>query len=349
METLPPDDREHAMNAVERDKRGTPTEAEYRVVRPDGETVWILDHGLPIRNAAGEVYRYGGVAKDVIEHQELEKLIRRHTEELEALVDERTKRLRELEQHRAENEKLAATGRMAARIAHEINNPLAGIKNSFRLIKKAVSVTHAHYKYTGLIEAEIERIANIVRLMFDLYRPDYEAVRNFPADFAIRDVVTLLKGSCLERRVTIDVEIKTPQLTVALSENSLRQVLYNIIQNAVDASPPEETIRITAELEVDRLLIRVADRGNGIPEEIRPRIFEPFFTTKSGFSRSGLGLGLSVSKSLVEAMHGALGYETAIGAGTVFWVALPLANAFAPHELPAAPAREWRLSQSLTH
>jgi signal transduction histidine kinase len=104
----------------------------------------------------------------------------------------------------------------------------------------------------------------------------------------------------------------------------LRQVLYNVIQNAIEASPASGVVKVAATVAGNAIDISIADQGSGISEEARDRIFEPFFTTKSKLSTGGLGLGLSVSKSLVESMGGTLAFETQIGAGTVFKITLPL-------------------------
>jgi len=110
--------------------------------------------------------------RNITERKRAEEELKKYKEHLEELVKERTERIRELEGQRAEIEKWAGMGQMAARIAHEINNPLAGIKNSFSLVKDAVSEDHPYYAYVGRIETEINRIARIVRQMFDLYRPE---------------------------------------------------------------------------------------------------------------------------------------------------------------------------------
>jgi signal transduction histidine kinase len=112
---------------------------------------------------------------------------------------------------------------------------------------------------------------------------------------------------------------------VRLPENRLRQILYNLIQNAIDASPQGGSVRIGAVIDQQCLTITVSDQG-GIPEEARPHIFEPFFTTKSDLATGGLGLGLSVCKSLVEAMDGSIAFESEPGKGTEFRVILPLAK-----------------------
>jgi len=111
---------------------------------------------------------------------------------------------------------------------------------------------------------------------------------------------------------------------VTLPEDLLRQVLYNIVINAIEASPAGGTIRIAASAGNGRLLIAVTDEGPGIPPDLRDRIFEPFFTTKDDVAKS-LGLGLSISKSIAEAMHGSLSFQTEDGGGTTFRIELPMA------------------------
>lgn len=321
---LDTESRDILHDQIERRQTGEskPYEMEIRINGPGKLPVRVSPQ--PIFNFDGRFSGSFAVVTDISDRKRMEEQIRQHAEELERLVEERAQRIRLLEQQRAESEKLAATGRMSARIAHEINNPLAGIKNSFLLVKDGIPTTHRYYDYVRRIETEIERIARIVRQMFDLYRPQQDSVRSFPADLAIRDVVALLRINCRERDITIDVDINTPNLNVALSEGALRQVLYNVIQNAVDASSPGGTVRVRAAAEQQQLIVNVIDQGQGIPEEIRPQIFEPFFTTKSGLEHSGLGLGLSVSKGLVEAMGGKLDFESTVGKGTTFMITLPL-------------------------
>lgn len=224
----------------------------------------------------------------------------------------------------AEAEKLAATGRMAARIAHEINNPLAGIKNSFLLVKKAVPKEHPRYEFVGLIEKEIDRIAEIVRQMYDLHRPNQEVEREILVADTVRDVVTMLQPLSKRHRVTIDVEMADAELLVCLPEGSLRQVLYNLLSNAIEASPCDGCVRIDVQHAEDTLWVSVMDQGRGVPLELRSRIFEPFFTTKENETSGGLGLGLSICKGFVEALQGSIELQSEMGGGSVFRVKLPL-------------------------
>lgn len=223
-----------------------------------------------------------------------------------------------------ENEKLAATGRIAARIAHEINNPLAGIRNSFLLIKDGISSEHPYFSYVGRIEKEIDRIARIVRQMFDLHRPDYITSRDVELHQTIGDVVALLDSIARARGVTLTVDVVGAARCVSLPEDSLRQVLYNVIVNAIEASPADSVVRIKATLSASDVEILVADRGEGIAPAMQSQIYEPFFTTKSQSGTGGLGLGLPISKGLVEAMQGTLDLERTSRSGTVFRVTIPI-------------------------
>lgn len=299
---------------------------EYRIKRPDGGWRWIFNRAFPIRNASGEVYRIAGIAKDITERKALEEQVQKYTNKLKLLVDERTERIRELEKQHIESEKLAATGRMAARIAHEINNPLGFIRTAFRLISRSIPEQDRHYRYVHTIEKEIDRIAKIVHQMLDLHRPYQESPQKFHFDETLTEILVLLKSESHERQVSFELEAERARDLITLPENMLRQIIYNIVLNAVEASPPDGVIRITAEIADQQLHVAVADQGPGISEEVGSRIFEPFFTTKSQSTTGGMGLGLSICKNLVEAMQGTITYESKPASGTVFKIAIALKN-----------------------
>jgi signal transduction histidine kinase len=247
--------------------------------------------------------------------------LKKHEERLEELVKERTQKIQELERQRTEIEKLAAAGLMAARIAHEINNPLAGIKTSFMLVQDAIPQDHPYYKYVGRIDNEINRIARIVRQMFDVYRPEQEIKKEFSVDKTLYEVVALLEAAWRENNVTIEIDSKP--ITMEMPEGLLRQVLYNILVNAIEASPQGGVVKIMTEVDNEILTLSISDQGVGIPLEVQPRLFEPFFTSKDG-SRKGLGLGLAVSKDIVEKLGGHIDFESEPGKGTLFRIILPL-------------------------
>ena len=280
----------------------------YRIRRPDGSMRWIRDRAFPIRDQYGQIYRVAGVAEDITEMKRAEEKIAR------------------LEKQKLEIEKHAATGRMAARVAHEINNPLAGIKNAFSLIRGGIDPGYRHYDLVDKIEHEIDRIAKIVRQMYDLYRPTPDLSREFDINDTVRDVVTLLKVSSQELNIPLQLDLQSEHLKVFMPEALVRQVLFNLIQNAIEASERESPVGIRTSADNMHFEIAIIDHGTGISAEVETKIFEPFFTTKDGLKTGGLGLGLSISKSIVESLQGTLSFENNETAGTTVRIRLPLAS-----------------------
>jgi len=254
----------------------------------------------------------------------MEEAIRRHHDELETLVEERTARVLGLEQQRVEGEKLAVAGRLAAQVAHEINNPLAGIKGGFTLIKGAISKDYKHYGYVDMIDGEIDRIARIVKQMFNLCRPFQGKITEFDPAVPVRGVVSMLGELSNKHFVTVNIGSFENTVKVTMSEDFFRQILFNIIKNAIEATPDGSEVNIVnIRNQDDRLIIMVSDQGGGISDELRSKIFEPFFTTKDKHSDSGLGLGLATTKGIVEAMGGSLDLTSKEGKGTTFIIDLP--------------------------
>jgi len=287
--------------------RGACRGRQVREVFPGRATLrtWLISY-YPLQHEGDAPFGVCGVIRDVTSQRQTEEALRQGV------------RLR------AEAEKLAATGRMAARIAHEINNPLAGIKNSFLLVKKAVPNEHPRYEFVSLIEKEIDRIAEIVRQMYDLHRPHQEVEREILVADTVRDVVLMLQPLGKRHRATIEVEMADAAIAVRLPEGSLRQVLYNLLSNAIEASPCDGRVRIEVRHTDEVLWVSVTDQGRGVPQELRSRIFEPFFTTKEKGDSGGLGLGLSICKGFVEALQGSIELQSEMGGGSVFSVKLPL-------------------------
>jgi PAS domain S-box-containing protein len=268
---------------------------------------------------------------DLTERKEVEEVARRaetklrlYSEGLKEILADRTKRIRELERQRTESEKIAATGRMAARVAHEINNPLAGIKSSLLLLRKIMDHSHPHFRYADRVQNEIDRIARIVRQMYNLYSPDTKKTTKVYLNETIHDVTGIMESTF--RAAGIDAVLKLPDSSVEvdLPVGYFDQVLFNLIQNAVDASAAGDTVTISAATCENKVVVEVSDLGSGIPDELRERVFEPFFTTKGETGGKGLGLGLAVSKGMVEAMGGSLTLRDNSPGGTVFSVTLPL-------------------------
>jgi PAS domain S-box-containing protein len=322
LNVIHPDERDAVAARIRAMEQGIPAPLrEGRILRLDGEERNIEAVGLPIV--------YGGesaclvVARDITERKAAAEKIRRHAEELESLVHERTERIRVLERQRADVEKLALTGRMTSRIAHEINNPLAGIKYAFNLIKDCVPESHPYFDYVDGIDREIDRIARIVRQMLEAQREEPSPVHAFCLASLVSQVATMVGAGFRDKGVRIKTDTTPDAAIVALPEDSLRQVLINLVKNACEAAPPDGQVRIESVIEDESIGIFVHDNGTGIAHGVRARIYEPFVTTKSGKGGEGVGLGLTISRGLIEAMGGTIDFASEPGMETIFMVKLP--------------------------
>jgi len=277
----------------------------------------------PMYDASGRHLGLRTSVRDVTERKMLRDQLKLHADHLEQLVQERTERLWQLERRQREMERLVALGELAAGVAHEINNPLAGVRNAFELIKSSLPPDNEHFELLGLIDKEIERISGITHQMYQLYRRAPQR----PADFAIvqtvRDVIRMLDHSASKKGIRLRLDAADDSPVVTLVEGEVKQVLYNVMRNAIQASEPGHEVRIDVLVEPSIVRVRVRDDGPGISPDVLPRIFDPFFTTKHGVSEPGMGLGLSVSRSLIESMGGRIEVTSTPGAGSAFAVILP--------------------------
>ncbi len=325
LECIHPDDRQLVVDAVEDAVEGRkPYDIEHRIVWPDGTVHWISDVGSVTRDDRGDPIRMYGIVQDITRRKDAEGELARHRDHLEELVDSRTADLRNSQKLLAENEKLAATGRMAARVAHEINNPLAGIRNAFRVLQETVPPDLPTFEYFGLIYKEIDRIAKIVGQMIDLHRPLHHLATFVSVNATVREVVAMLDPVVRKHRISVEIDIAEPASNVRLPESALRQILYNLLANAAEASPTNGTVTISATQSDHALQITVSDQGQGIAEEHRSRVFEPFFTTKEAGGGGGLGLGLSICRGIAESLGAVLEFESPPEGGCLFRFVLPL-------------------------
>ena len=223
-------------------------------------------------------------------------------------------------------DRISAKGQMAAYIAHEINNPLAGIKNAFALLEPAIPLDHPHRRYADLIKREIDRIAGIIRTMYHVYRPPSGEQGDVGLEEVFEDIQSLLAPKCRNAGVTLTLGVEEKNLAVRCNGGMLRQVIFNLAQNAVEASPRAGTVVLGAARSGAATEITVRDQGAGIPPEWAEQVFKQGFTTKDGSGMSGLGLGLSTCKSIVESMGGTLAFHSRAGLGCTFRVELPAAG-----------------------
>jgi len=220
---------------------------------------------------------------------------------------------------------LSTMGLLAARVAHEINNPLAGIQNAFLLVRDAIPTDHPHHHFVGAIEREIVRIAAVTRQLYETYRPDQSLAKSASVLVAVSDAVVFLEQVNRARHVRLETDVTAAPSVVPVPDALLRQTLYNLIQNAIDATPNGGTVRVIVAREDAWCVVRVQDEGAGIPANVRARIFDQFFSTKDrSVKTGGMGIGLSLVSQSVTAVGGDIEVSSRGSGGTEFRVRLPM-------------------------
>ena len=305
-----------------------------RIARPIGQLVagvhefarGSYDH--PIRVNTRDEIGYLATA-----FEQLGTALQSHRASLEdekRLLEDANRRLRETQQQLIESERLAAVGKLAARVAHEVNNPLAIIKTGIRIIRNQSQADDPMKDNLQEIEEEIGRIARIIRELLDVSRPSptREIVQ---VNRVVQSLERLLEQSLREKQITLSVALDPALPPVRMSSDQLKQVILNMVRNAEDAMPGGGRLSIRTACQEGRVELSIADTGCGIPEEHLRHVFDPFFTTKA--KEQGMGLGLWVSYGVIQAANGTIVVESDFGKGSTFRVSLPTSPTEA--EVPA--------------
>ena len=272
-----------------------------------------------------------GQAAIAIENARLFEELERWGSELEARVEERTKELEEAQDRLIRAEKLAAIGQLGASVGHELRNPLGVIKNSVYYLKmKLKDADEKVRKHLGIIEREIARSNKIINDLLSFARakaPDLKEV----------NINALVKGALsrtpVPENVAVVTELREGLPPLMADPEQIEQVFINMILNAVQAMPNGGRLVIKSEVQSQRtpdpgsrtsdfVAVSFTDNGCGIPEKNMEKLFEPLFTTKA----KGIGMGLAISKRIIEAHGGSIEVESEVGVGTTFTARLPLAG-----------------------
>jgi PAS domain S-box-containing protein len=279
-------------------------------VRKSGELVEVSVTISPIRNIQGQVIGASKIARDISDRKRMEKIL-------------------------IQSEKLAATGRMAAAIAHEVNNPLESLMNLIYLARYNCPADSKAQSYLLTAEGELERVSHIARQTLGYYRDT-----GSPADVYLHDlienVLTVYQSKLVASGITVESSFNDLR-KISVSQGEILQVFSNVIANAIDAMKQGGKLSIelrkTMAPDGEGIQTIIRDNGIGITPENLERIFEPFFTTKGNL---GTGIGLWVTKQLVESRGGQISVISSTGpanSGTIFTIHIPF----------AAPERKGRM------
>jgi two-component system NtrC family sensor kinase len=243
---------------------------------------------------------------------------------LEKKVEERTRELREIQAHLVQSEKLASIGKLAAGIAHEINNPLGGILIYSHLILEDTPPGRPHHENLKKIVKETTRCKEIVKGLLDFARPKEPEMSPTDVPEVLERCLALMERQALFQNIRIEKSYAPALPRVVADGGQLQQVFMNIILNAAESMNGQGTLGLRVGLDAsrDELAVVISDTGHGIKEEDKARLFEPFFTTKE--VGKGTGLGLAISYGIVRKHHGSIEVQSEVGRGSKFTVRLPV-------------------------
>ncbi len=304
MARLHPDDRVAVREAIDQAiLERTEFDMEFRTLRPDGSTHWLVGRGRVHYGEDNRPVRMLGVSLDVTRRKHMERVLRN-------------------------SEKLAATGRLASVIAHEINNPLESLTNLLYLLQEDSSLDPNGRKYVAMMQEELQRIGHITHETLGFYR-DSSAPVAIKLHEVVQSVVDVYQRKIYKNRVKIETQFESDR-AVAAFPGEMRQVISNLLLNAIEVSPEEGRVSVRVSASCDwrnmtqgGVRVTIVDQGPGIAVQNKKRIFDPFFTTKS---EKGSGLGLWVSQGIINRHGGSIAVHSSHRAersGTAFSFFIP--------------------------
>jgi PAS domain S-box-containing protein len=291
------------------------TNEDMIIERADGQCFPILVSASPIRNIQGKVTGAVIIFQDITERKQMQTKLEEYANNLEKLVEERTKQLQD-------KERLAAIGATAGMVGHDIRNPLQTIVSDVYLLKSDLLAKPEFKTEDGVkeslesIEKNVDYINKIVADLQDFVKPLNPHAEETDLKLTISD---LLSKNGLPENIKVFVDVEVDARKVIVDSTFINRILYNLVTNAVQAMPNGGELTIDAYRKGNDTVLTVKDTGVGIPEKAKDKMFTPLFTTKA----KGQGFGLSVIKRLTESLGGTVSFESQEGKGTTFTIRLP--------------------------
>ncbi len=300
-----------------------PYEVEYR--RKDGSTFWGETLGTKIVSEDGVIYGYVGIIRDVTERKNVENELKKYRHQLEKLVAERTRKLRDAQDELVRNERLATLGQLTATVSHELRNPLGAMRPSLYVIdKKSDREDERLQSAIERVDRNIERCDRIIDELLDFTRiTDLDRHLTRIDDW----LESVIDDQCIPEHIRVEKDFSLNNVEMAIDTGRLRRAVINVVENACHTMElgKQQTnesrdfrLKIKTGSNAERIEIAIADTGDGIPDNVLEKIFEPLFSTR-GF---GVGLGMSTVKQIMEQHDGGVEIDTKVDQGTnvILWL-----------------------------
>ncbi|WP_377889721.1 PAS domain S-box protein [Alkalihalobacillus sp. R86527] len=262
--------------------------------KKNGDVFWVDTTIVPFLDDEGEPYQYVYIRKDITNRKQTEEFL-------------------------STSDKLSVIGELAAGVAHEIRNPLTSLKGFTQILKSRLS-NESDQEFIKIMMSELDRINMIVNEFMVLARPQAVTYEKANILDVIENVLTLIETQAILNNVQIFTRLIKTVPAITCSENQIKQVLINVLKNAIEAMPDGGEIVVSVYMDSTDILIEVKDNGTGIPDHQLAHLGEPFYTTK----KKGNGLGLMISRRIIQNHQGEITFESEEGLGTIVSIKLPL-------------------------
>jgi PAS domain S-box-containing protein len=297
---------------------------EERETWPDRPDTWVVTSKMPLRDEAGHIIGTFGLTRDITDRKRAEEALKEYSERLEEMVEERTQELRDAQEQLIRKEKLAVLGQLAGGVGHELRNPLGAISNAVYFLNMALEEPDPDVKETlEILQKEVRTSEMIISSLLDFARTKPPTRRKVDINDVVQEA---LSRTTVPENVEVVSQLDGTLPIILADPDQLGQVFGNIILNAIQAMPEGgqlvvKTSEVSEKLpKSEWVAVSFTDTGVGIAEENLGKLFEPLFTTKA----KGIGLGLAVTKTLVQGHGGTIEVQSELGKGTTFTVQLPI-------------------------
>lgn len=312
VDALHPEDKDRILSGLHRQVHGN-YDVEYRVIRPDGDYIWVRDRAFPITDEKGHVYRIAGISEDITERKEMEK------QRLElAVAKERVKLLRAF----------------ISEVSHDLKTPLASLRLKVYLLRDIEDVEERE-KYYDQFTQVFDRIGSMIDNLLTLSRLESihdTAMTEVSINKIVHEVVDLTSPLAQSKNQKISTNLVTLDTSILGDYADLSRVIDNLITNAIHYTLPGGKIDIETRMSNQEVIIEVKDNGIGIPEKDQPYVFDRLFRSSNAneADAGGTGLGLAIVQKIITQHNGRINVESEVGNGTTFTMYLPINNAVAP-------------------